>query len=346
MVSCDEMELKGIRISVVVPIYNVSPYVERCIRSIMNQSFPEFECILVDDASPDDSIEKCERIIVEFDGPIRFKIIHHEKNRGLSAARNTGTDAAKGDYILYVDSDDEIACNCIEKLAEPVMLDDTIEMVQGNEQIVTFSDENTSLLKTFECHESVDYKDRNSIRKHFFERNGKSHYAWNRLIRKDFLIRNNLFFKEGLLWEDDLWLFFVMKHVEHLYVIGDVTYFYYIHPYSITTNTDLKTRQHHWGVIYSNISNNFTPGDSLREVKYYIRGFCKYYIDCSQNNLYRQAYRNFKDAASIKNAPVEHLFLIATGLLSKIWIGRIAYHGMMKVYKSVRSLFRRGQLVK
>ena len=323
-------------ISIIIPVYNVAPYIEACLKSVMRQTYGgKMECIIVDDCGTDDSIAIVERMTIAYHGAIRFRTLHHDRNRGLSAARNTGTIAATGDYIYYLDSDDEIACNCIEKLAEPVMQDDTIEMVQGNEQIVAFSDENSRHLETFERPESVDYKDRISIRKHFFERNRKSHYAWNRLVRKDFIIRNSLFFKEGLLWEDDLWLFFVMKHVEHLYVIGDVTYFYFVRPNSISNSTDLVTRQYHWGVIYSNISNNFTPGDSLREVKYYIRGFCKYYIDCSQNNLYKQTYRNFKDAAAIKNAPVEHLFLIATGLLSKIWIGKLLFHFVWRYSKLI-----------
>ena len=90
-----------ITISVIIPIYNVSDYVERCVKSVMGQTFQDFECILVDDASPDDSILRCERLIADYHGSIRFRILHHEHNRGLSAARNTGTEAATGDYILY-----------------------------------------------------------------------------------------------------------------------------------------------------------------------------------------------------------------------------------------------------
>lgn len=103
-------------ISIVVPVYNVSLYVERCVRSVMAQTYPVLECILVDDASPDDSIAKCEKLIAAYDGAISFVVLHHERNRGLSAARNTGTDAAQGDYIYYLDSDDEITPDCIEKV--------------------------------------------------------------------------------------------------------------------------------------------------------------------------------------------------------------------------------------
>ena len=99
--------MNGMTISVIIPVYQVSDYVERCLRSVMQQTYSHFECILVDDATEDDSIGKCERMIAEYEGDISFRILHHQQNRGLSAAHNTGIDAAKGDYLLFVDSDDK-----------------------------------------------------------------------------------------------------------------------------------------------------------------------------------------------------------------------------------------------
>ena len=99
--------------------------------SVIKQTYNHFECILVDDASSDDSIDKCEQMIAKYKGPIQFRILHHEHNRGLSAARNTGTDAAKGDYVLYIDSDDLISNDCVEKLMAPLLKDNDIEIVMG-----------------------------------------------------------------------------------------------------------------------------------------------------------------------------------------------------------------------
>ena len=106
---------KGL-ISIIIPVYQVSDYVERCIRSVMSQTFTDIECIIVDDATVDDSMVKCQKLIDEYDGRIQFRLLHHEKNRGLSAARNTGTKAATGEYVFYLDSDDEITSDCIEKM--------------------------------------------------------------------------------------------------------------------------------------------------------------------------------------------------------------------------------------
>ena len=87
------------KVSIIIPVFNVSEYIERCIKSVMNQTYSDIECLIVDDATLDDSIEKCERLIVEYKGPIKFSILHHQKNRGLSAARNTGTARQIGNPI-------------------------------------------------------------------------------------------------------------------------------------------------------------------------------------------------------------------------------------------------------
>ena len=87
-------------VSIVIPVYNVEPYITDCLQSVMYQTYTgPLECILVDDCGTDKSIEVAEKLIAEYDGPIEFKVLHHEHNRGLSAARNTGMDLAKGDYV-------------------------------------------------------------------------------------------------------------------------------------------------------------------------------------------------------------------------------------------------------
>ena len=105
-------------VTIVIPVYQVSEYVERCVCSVMAQSYPYLECIIVDDATQDDSIVKCEQLIAAYKGPIRFRILHHGQNRGLSAARNTGTKVATGDYLYYLDSDDYTSCHVRIKRAD------------------------------------------------------------------------------------------------------------------------------------------------------------------------------------------------------------------------------------
>ena len=90
--------------SVIVPIYKVEKYLEKCITSILNQSFTDFELILVDDGSPDSCPQICDNFALK---DSRIRVIH-KKNGGLVSARNIGIQAAKGDYICYVDGDDWI----------------------------------------------------------------------------------------------------------------------------------------------------------------------------------------------------------------------------------------------
>lgn len=215
------------KVSIIIPVYNVSDYVERCIISVINQTYTDLECIIVDDCTPDDSIEKCERIIAEYKGPIRFKILHHEHNRGLSAARNTGTFAATGNYIFYLDSDDWIGTDCLHKLTDVVKLDATIEMVMGG--IIRVGDEtqwNSFLSKGIYTSNIIEYACQYKIYT----------MAWNKLINREFIFHNNLFFKEGLLHEDILWNIQVACFLKKMASIEDKTYFYRIRNNSIQTN--------------------------------------------------------------------------------------------------------------
>ena len=323
-------------VSVIIPVYNVSAYVERCIHSVMNQTYTSLECILVDDCGTDDSIEKCERMITEYEGSICFQIIHHERNRGLSTARNTGTEAATGDYILYIDSDDAITPDCIEKLMAPILVDDSIEMVMGNAEWIY--EASVHQLPQVPKHGNEDLRDNEAIRHCFFDRKCIEKAAWNKLISRKFIKNHGYSFKEGVLWEDTLWMFYVMKHLNHMCLIQDVTYLYTKRLGSITTNTDIDVERYHRGIIYNEISKNFTSGDSNREAKFYLGVFCFYYIDCPRNDLYRETAENFMKQLTIQHNPKECILLFFTGLLSKTELGRMGYHGMHKMYRCIRRL--------
>lgn len=159
-------------ISIIIPVYNVSSYIERCLQSVMRQSYIEIECLLVDDASPDDSIEKCERLIAAYTGPIRFSVLHHEHNRGLSAARNTGTESATGDYILYLDSDDALTDDCIETLVAPVRCDASIEMVVGNHERLSDGYPLPAMMMSRTDLPEAEFCGKEAVRSYFFEGKG------------------------------------------------------------------------------------------------------------------------------------------------------------------------------
>ena len=101
-------------ISIIIPIYNVQDYIIECLDSIASQTYTAgVECILVDDCGNDNSMKMVNDYLDSYKGEIDFRIVKHEHNRGLSAARNTGIMDAKGKYVLFVDSDDSISDQCL-----------------------------------------------------------------------------------------------------------------------------------------------------------------------------------------------------------------------------------------
>ena len=97
-------------VSVIVPVYNVEAYLDACLNSIIHQTYSNLEIIIVEDCSTDRSRQVLQNHLID----VRIKFIQHSENRGLSAARNTGIGYAKGDYIIFVDSDDLIDTRLIE----------------------------------------------------------------------------------------------------------------------------------------------------------------------------------------------------------------------------------------
>ncbi len=102
----------GDLVSVIIPVYKVEQYLERCVRSVTSQTYDNLEILLIDDGSPDRCGEMCDSFAAE---DRRIRVIH-QKNGGLSAARNTGIDASSGQWLFFIDSDDFIHRDCIGKL--------------------------------------------------------------------------------------------------------------------------------------------------------------------------------------------------------------------------------------
>ena len=136
-------------VSVIVPVYGVEKYIDKCIKSIIDQSFKAWELILIDDGSPDQSGAICDKY-AEKDQ--RIKVIHSENN-GVSHARNIGLDNAKGRYVVFVDSDDWVNPSYLQNLIERSSADDTV--VYGN-VINDYSDQRNSVV-------SFSYEDGQNI---------------------------------------------------------------------------------------------------------------------------------------------------------------------------------------
>lgn len=323
-----------VSVSLIIPIYNVAPYIERCLKSVMSQTYDHFECILVDDASPDESVEICERMISEYRGNIAFRVLHHSQNKGLSAARNTGTKAASGDYVLYVDSDDLISNDCVEKLVEPVSKDPSIEMVLG--QVMRYTDEGGFDQKHYYCRREEDVTSPRNVRDLYLNRKHPfPSAAWNKLISKAFIERHNLHFKEGQLWEEILWTYFVMKHLGHLYIIPDITYFYCIREGSICKGSKEEELNKHKCEVFNLISKNLTPGEEDQESALFAKDFSHSFIRQPRTLQNLATACRFSKVMPAEKYPIEKKLLKAACLTPRTAKGRDAF---FKYEKRLRAL--------
>ena len=225
-----------INISLVIPIYNVAPYIAECIQSVKNQTWKgRLECILVDDCGTDDSMAVVEKELQGYEGKVNFLIIHHDKNRGLSAARNTGLAACTGDYVYFLDSDDEITPDCIELLAKPLDGNE-FDLVVGDYRIVGSDiSKPPLLLPDGDCIYGKAVL-------HSYRRGEWYMLSVNKLYRIGFLKANLLRFYEGIIHEDELWSFQVACLAQSLCAVGHETYIYKVRAGSITVNKDHNYR--------------------------------------------------------------------------------------------------------
>lgn len=248
-------------VSVIVPIYKVEPYLRRCLDSIVNQTYTNLEIILIDDGSPD----TCPQICDEYAARDNRIVVLHKENGGLSDARNAGTKVAKGDYIYYLDSDDSISYDCIAELLTPISDYNDVEIVIGEMKSIPPSNqyENNRI-------RSIDFLNSNlDIRLNFFRTKERLPVnAVNKLIKKTFILNNNLYFKSGLIHEDELWMFHVAQKAEHIRLVHKVTYNRYINPNSITTGTSLKRKNQAWVIILKEIFENISPPASKQQLLY------------------------------------------------------------------------------
>jgi glycosyltransferase involved in cell wall biosynthesis len=225
-------------VSIIIPIYNVSQYIERCLISALNQTYTEIEYILIDDCSLDDSMEKARNVVEQYDKRKIITIISHDRNKGLSAARNTGINAAKGDYIYFLDSDDELVSDSIERLVL-IAKKHSPDFIISEFELIGSSDRKKYPTIKFNNKEVVYDKE---ITEGLYTRIWHG-MAWNKLLRKDLFFEKKCFFYDGLIHEDILWSFILANKSTKMAVCKEVTYLYRIRHDSITQKFSQKNFQ-------------------------------------------------------------------------------------------------------
>lgn len=217
-------------ISVIVPIYNVEKYLDRCINSIINQTYTNLEIILVDDESPDD----CGRICDEYaKKDSRIKVIH-QKNKGLSGARNSGIDIAAGEYIAFVDSDDYIDCDMYRTLHEDIVREHAGMAICGR----YYEFEDGRRVQRYKLDKEIKvYSGKEAI----IEMNNFSSFdmaAWDKLYRRS--MWTNIRFPQGKLSEDFFIMYQLLDQAGKVVFNPKPLYFYIQRQNSISRNKKIN----------------------------------------------------------------------------------------------------------
>jgi glycosyltransferase involved in cell wall biosynthesis len=223
------------RLSIILPCYNVEHYIAQCLQSIYNQDIPEseYEVICVNDCSPDNT----RGIILEFQKKhSNLILIDHETNKMLGATRNTGLRAAQGKYVWFVDSDDFIAENCLQKLLE-IADNDDLEILQFNSRRITNAGECSDYNpfdKNTEVITGIDFL--NDKTQSYKE---KSVTAWCKIFDRNFLICNNLYYQQTY-WEDNFHTLKSLLLAMRFRYINEYIYFYRQHETAMSNSFSLR----------------------------------------------------------------------------------------------------------
>lgn len=299
-------------ISVIVPIYNVEDYLERCINSLVNQTYRNLEIILVDDGSFDLCPQMCDGW-AEKDNRIR---VIHKENGGLSDARNVGLKIAKGEYVFFVDSDDYINLDAIE----------IFEAYADDEDMIVAE---ATVVKT----DKIEHRVHTNLKENYVYtgvelatlaiKKGEWHVeAWINMYKREFLIQNDLFFTRGIYHEDnDFQPRVFLKAIKVKYLHKEF-YNYVIRKDSICGSFNIKKRDdlystyERWIVLINAI-------ESSRTRKIFAGALCKYYL---------HTCREYRDAISKFPKGINRFFLLKNALNVKERVKSILFIVCRKLY--------------
>ena len=208
-------------VSILVPVYGVEKYIERCARSIFEQTYHNLDIVFVDDCTPDKSIEILKRVLDDYpERKAQTRIIRHAHNRGLSAARNTAVAAATGTFLTHVDSDDWIELNAVEELVKK-QIETGVEIVTGvavrNEHVMD------------KHYVEPIYKDKNDMMVHILSQIDH-HEIWGRLVKRSLYTDYQLKALEGVNQGED-WRMtpMLLWYASGIVRLDKPTYHYFIH---------------------------------------------------------------------------------------------------------------------
>lgn len=207
------------KLSIIIPVYQVEHTLERCVESILQQKFRDYQIILVDDASPDGSPQLCDDLARR---DHRIIVIHRKKNGGLSASRNNGIARAKGEYITFVDSDDYLSGETLKPLMDLLAVHHDYDILEYSAYLHFGRPGSMSILR-------LDNREYGDMRQYWYETKAYVHtYAWNKIYRRT-LFNADTRFPEGRKFED---VFMLPQLLAKCQVIATTSLGYYYYCYN------------------------------------------------------------------------------------------------------------------
>lgn len=222
------------KFSVILPIYKVEKYLHECVGSILDQSYTDFEVILVDDGSPDSCPQICDEYAQK---DARVKVLH-KKNGGQASARNAGLEIASGDYICYIDSDDYLIDNkVLERLAEKTV--DNPDIVHYK-FVEWFESDGRVASCYFDYNVPTEGRSLADVYCDLVDKDAYYNSAWSKIIKRSLLLDNNIRFEEGIVGEDNEWYYHVVMVANRLILLDEPLYVYRRRSGSTTTSATEK----------------------------------------------------------------------------------------------------------
>lgn len=232
-------------ISIIIPCYNVEKYINRCFDSLLNQTIglDKLEIIFIDDCSTDGTWDRLTAIEASY--PESVMIIHCDKNGHIGTARNIGLQHASAPYIGFVDSDDWIEPDMYEKLYNTITAYQCDVVKCQNWRDTALPDQILAPKLTGESDRQlkIDTAEKRGL---FIAWASIGYYAWDKLYSKEFLTQNNIFFPEGLAYEDHFFSTLLYFYANKVYILEERLYHYFVNPDSLVLSPNAS---HHFDIL-------------------------------------------------------------------------------------------------
>lgn len=280
--------------SIVFPVYNVQRYLEKSVQSILKQSYQDFEIILVNDCSTDDSGNICEKLAKTNK---QIRVIHKDKNEGLSEARNTGMQYVTGEYVLFLDSDDYVDENLLEKTKESLIHNPAKVVIFGLVEEYEDGEGKIGYTKRIN-HEQKLLNSKASVRNEVIRLEEKTlfGYAWNKAYQVSYLKDNGFCFEKVTMIEDIVFNINYFKEIDSCNILDITPYHYGIRNIGNLTSKFLpdyfELHEKRIQLMYDLYTQWNLCNETVKNILAKI--YCRYLLSALQRNCDKRANMNFK----------------------------------------------------